>query len=74
MTAQIIESCKDYWIVAKRFHEHRDNPMMKPTAVRDMKRLQIATHREAVRKRINMFIARHDRRPPPLPPQGPRYA
>lgn len=67
---------KDYWVIAKRFHEHRDNQLMRPTAVRDMQRLLAETSSPAVRARIGTFIARHHREPGGNMPigGGPRRA
>jgi hypothetical protein len=56
-----IESGKAFWTVAKRFHQHRDNPTMRPVAVNEMCKLQNATQSQAVLRRVNGFIALHHR-------------
>jgi hypothetical protein len=72
----LYEQGKDYWIIARRFHANRDAPQMKPTAVRDMIRLQQETRSKAVLKRVNGFIAKHRAQPPGNNGgnDGPRYA
>lgn len=68
----LYEQGKRYWEVARRYHLHRTtSTTIKPTAVRDMRRLQQETHSQAVLRRINTFIAAHQTQPPPT---GPRYA
>lgn len=72
----ILEGGKQYWQIAKRFHEHRAAPLMRPTAVRDMKKLQSDTTSTAVLRRVNAFIAKHQASPPGVSPNGggPRRA
>lgn len=72
----LYEQGKAYWEVARRYHTHRSNPAIKPTAVRDMQRLQQQTHSAAVLRRINTFITAHQTQPPGNFPggSGPRYA
>jgi hypothetical protein len=71
------DSALEYWKIAKRCRAHREtNPAIVPTAVRDMQRLLADGCTEAVRKRVNSFIAANRTKPPrDLPPSGgPRYA
>jgi hypothetical protein len=68
----LYESGKSYWSVAQRYHRNRTNPVMQPTAVRDMQRLLASTTSEAVRRRILNFVGRHQPKAPP--PTGPRVA
>ena len=73
----LYETGKAYWEVAKRFHAHRNtSPMIKPTAVRDMQRLQATVRSQAVLRRINSFIMANQQKPPGKNPDGdgPRYA
>lgn len=74
--AEIYTVGKAYWEVAKRFHENRSNPIMKPTALRDMHRLLCQCQSAAVRNRINGFIMIHRDKPPSGSPfgGGPRRA
>jgi hypothetical protein len=58
-----LDSGKQYWTIARRFHQHRDNPLMRPTAVMEMTRVQSETQSEAVLRRVNAFIAVHHRDP-----------
>jgi hypothetical protein len=65
-----------YWAIARRFHQHRTAPLMRATAVRDMRKLRSETQSPAVLKRVNSFIARHQSPPPGISPNGsgPRRA
>jgi hypothetical protein len=76
MDAEIRYEGQDYFIVARRFHLNRSNPQMKPTAVRDMERVLMATPSASVRQRCLSFINKHRRQPPGGPSNGggPRYA
>lgn len=69
----LYEQGKPYWEVARRFHAHRDNPAIHPTAVRDMQRIQQSTTSPAVQRRVASFIARHQTKPPSNN-DGPRVA
>lgn len=72
----LFEQGLPYWKIVKRYHAHRDTPMMRPTAIGDMKKLQVETSSPAVRARVNKFITLHQ--PTLVPPSspngaGPRY-
>lgn len=74
MSAEIKMCGQEYWVVLKRYHMNRSNPQMKPTAVRDMGRVMMATTSSVVRGRCLSFINRHGQ--PGNSPNGggPRYA
>ena len=74
MDAEIRYDGQDYFIVARRYHLNRSNPQMKPTAIRDMQRVMMATPSSSVRRRCLSFIHRHQ--PPGNRPigDGPRFA
>lgn len=69
-------SGKDYWTILKRFNAHKDQPLMKRVAVRDMRELLSHTRVPAVRHRIMSFIERNRPHSPGNDggDSGPRYA
>ena len=61
----LYEQGKAYWEIARRYHTNRAiSQQIRPTAVRDMQRLQQQTQCQAVLRRINSFIVTHSPRPP----------
>jgi len=65
--AVIYEQGKPYWLIVRRFHQHRHtSTAIGPAAVRDMLRLQQESQSSSVLRRVNSFISsNHPQRPGP---------
>jgi hypothetical protein len=68
VAAEIIYDGQEYWKIVTRVNRHRENSNIRPIAIFEMRRLGVRS--EAVRRRVQSFIAKHQSAPPSNSPKG----